>query len=225
MKLVQKLKRLYRYFFKNPPKFKITLKANIERHGNEYGGWNIIKDSINKDSIVYSIGIGEDISFDISLMEKYNCKIFAYDPTPRVIDWLEGQELSKNFMFYPTALGVEDGEITFFLPENQEHVSHKAFGETENSITVPCKKLDSLMNYNKHKHIDILKMDIEGFEYSVIPYILEKNVPVKQFLIEFHHFFPEVGNKKTEESISLLEKNGYRLFSVSDSFCEFHFVR
>ena len=40
--------------------------------GTNYGGWSIPKNiKLNKDSIVYSGGVGEDISFDIKLQSKY----------------------------------------------------------------------------------------------------------------------------------------------------------
>ena len=50
---------------------------NLEYHGSAYGGWNVAASQLNKDSIIYSFGVGEDISFDTSLIEKYGCNIFA----------------------------------------------------------------------------------------------------------------------------------------------------
>lgn len=41
--------------------------------GTDYGGWHIpTKNIFNKESIIYSGGVGEDISFDIKLQSKYN---------------------------------------------------------------------------------------------------------------------------------------------------------
>src|SRR5690554_1691728 len=39
-----------------------------------------------------------------------------------------------------------------------------------------------------HKHIDVLKMDIEGAEYDVIENILSAQLPITQILIEFRKF-------------------------------------
>ena len=80
------------------------------------------------------------------------------------------------------------------------------------------------MKEKGHEKIDLLKIDIEGFEYPVLDNILEDKINIHQLLVEFHHFFPEVGNSKTEEMIQKLEHQGYRLFSVSDSFCEYSFI-
>ena len=56
----------------------------MERLGTRYGGWILPKDiELNEDSVVYSAGVGEDISFDILLSDKYKCNIILIDPTKR----------------------------------------------------------------------------------------------------------------------------------------------
>lgn len=56
----------------------------MERLGTIYGGWVLPKKaSLNENSIVYSGGVGEDISFDLKLNDKYKSKIFLIDPTKR----------------------------------------------------------------------------------------------------------------------------------------------
>lgn len=223
--MIEKLKRYYRLWFRNPPKHRITYKTKVERHGTVYGGWNIIPNSLNESSIVYTFGIGEDISFDLSLIQKYNCKVQAFDPTPRVTEWLAAQKTPANFIYHPVALSDEDGSLTFYTPENEAHISHKAFAsEHSKAVIVTCKKLSSILKELGDKQIDLLKIDIEGFEYAVLENMIRENIKPKQLLVEFHHFFPEVGNSKTEDAIRFLEKNGYRLFNAADSFCEFSFV-
>lgn len=48
----------------------------MDKLGTNYGGWIIPNNiNLNENSIVYSGGVGEDISFDLLLQEKYNCNI------------------------------------------------------------------------------------------------------------------------------------------------------
>ena len=75
-----------------------------------------------------------------------------------------------------------------------------------------------------HKHIDVLKMDIEGSEYDVIENILNTNISINQILIEFHGRFYDNGILKTKECISKLSKNGFEIFAISDSFEEISFM-
>jgi hypothetical protein len=42
------------------------------------------------------------------------------------------------------------------------------------------------MQENGWNHIDLLKMDIEGFEYAVIDDILAHRLDVRQICVEFH---------------------------------------
>jgi hypothetical protein len=76
-----------------------------------------------------------------------------------------------------------------------------------------------------HDKIDLLKMDIEGAEYSVLADLLASHIRVDQLLVEFHHRFPEVGVNKTKGAIKALNAAGYRIFSVSPSGEEFGFLR
>ena len=58
----------------------------MEKLGTDYGGWLIPKKiSLNENSIVYSGGAGEDISFDLKLQDKYNCNILLIDPTQKAV--------------------------------------------------------------------------------------------------------------------------------------------
>ena len=57
----------------------------MERFGTEYGGFYYPSDldGLNKNSIIYCIGAGEDISHDIAVSHKTGASIFIMDPTPR----------------------------------------------------------------------------------------------------------------------------------------------
>ena len=224
--MIEKLKRIYRYYFRSQPKFKISHKTKVEHHGSSYGGWNIIPNSLNQDSIVYSVGIGEDISFDISVIKKYNCKLYGFDPTPRVQTFLKKENPHANFIFAPIGLSDTDGTLIFYTPENDAHISHKAYAsKNSNAVEVKCQKLSSMMRDLGHNHIDLLKIDIEGFEYQVLENIFQEDVTIRQLLVEFYHIFPEIGNEKTEKILQQLEDKGYRLFNVSDSFTEYSFLK
>jgi len=89
--------------FKN----KIVIKCNFKWFGNDYGGFYICPDLLkynNGEKIIYSIGIGEDISFDLDIIKEFpNCKIYAFDPTPKSIEWIKKQHLPKNMIFFHLA--------------------------------------------------------------------------------------------------------------------------
>ncbi|MBD1856032.1 MULTISPECIES: FkbM family methyltransferase [Leptolyngbya] len=198
-----------------------------ERIGSDYGGWDVVVDHITPDSIVYSVGVGEDISFDLGMIERFGVTIHAFDPTPRSIDWVRQQKLTQPLIMHEYGLADFDGIVSFNPPENAQHVSHTLLDRptTQTSaITVSVKCLETIMRELRHDRIDLLKMDIEGAEYQVIEYLAKSTIRPEQILIEFHHRFPNVGCHKTKESIELLRKLGYKLFSVSGTGEEFSFL-
>ena len=66
--------------------------------GTNYGGFKLPEEAreyINKESVVYCVGVGEDMSFDVSLSYETGCTVNMFDPTPRAI---EHAKLIKSFM-------------------------------------------------------------------------------------------------------------------------------
>ncbi len=181
-------------------------------------------------SIVYSFGVGEDISFDEELM-KNGCEIYAYDPTPKSKVFVEKRQLPSSFHFNPFGLADYDGEAKFYLPENDEYVScttYNRWGYDENKkepLVVEMKKLSTLMKENGHSRIDLLKIDIEGSEYAVIDDILKEKIDVAQICVEVHHRFSGIGVGKTKDMVRKLNANDYYIVAISDTREEYTFVR
>jgi hypothetical protein len=76
-----------------------------------------------------------------------------------------------------------------------------------------------------HSFIDVLKMDIEGGEYSVVGDIMTSNLEIGQILIEFHHRFEGFKMANTRAVIRLLNTRGYLIYAISDSGNEYSLIR
>jgi FkbM family methyltransferase len=186
--------------------------------GNKNASFTVNPRIISSKDIVYSFGIGTDISFDLQLIENFGVTIFAFDPTPKSIKWLEGQNLPNNFKAFQTGLAKYDGLADFYLPENENHVSASMVSKQSNSITrVNVKTLSTLMKELGHTSIDILKMDIEGAEYDVLDDILSQKIIIKQLLVEFHHRQKNISIRKTREALRKLNTAGFKVFHISRS--------
>jgi FkbM family methyltransferase len=194
-----------------------------ERHGSAYGGWTI-HPPLDHDSVIYSFGVGEDISFDLALIERYGVTVHAFDPTPRSIAWVREQRPPAGFRLHEYGLAAYDGVATFHPPANPDHISHSMLDRAGGSapIEVPVRRLATAMAELGHDRIDLLKMDIEGAEYTVLEDIA--GLPIGQILVEFHHRFKDVGVERTRAAVALLRERGYRLFAVSPSGEEFSFL-
>src|SRR5437868_729497 len=63
------------------PKRVFPLQSMVFIGAGHWGYW-IPSDFLNKHSICYCVGAGEDISFDTELKRQYDSVVYIFDPTP-----------------------------------------------------------------------------------------------------------------------------------------------
>lgn len=201
---------------------------------DEYSFWVCCRGWENKEKIIiYSFGIGEDLSFSVQLATKWKqCEIYAFDPTPRSISYVDkfDKSIFRKFEFYPIGLSDKDYIANFYLPKNLEHVSGSEIinpvVDNRNIVKVQMHTLKYIMNMLGHNSIDLLKMDIEGSEFKVIPQILEENVgKIEQICMETHNRFYEDGEMKVKNILNILYKNQYKHIYTSENKEELTFVK
>jgi len=194
-------------------------------YGGDHG-WVVDESLLNRESVIYSVGVGSNIDFDIELINSFGATVHAFDPTPRSIEWVKNQQLPKHFIFHPFGLSAENGHMDFFPPAkaSSTHFSPiDRYGDTNNIVRAPVKDIDTIASELNHKEIDLLKMDIEGAEYEVIEALPKNRVAINQILIEFHHMYKGVPISKTVDAISTLSNLGFELFNISQRTYEFSF--
>lgn len=221
------LKQLIRPLIR-PNLHKPDLEARYSFYGTEYGGWPLIDDHVGANAVLYSFGIGEDISFDLAVIARFGLEVHAFDPTPKSVGWISAQSLPKTFHFHPVGISDLDGTADFFPPANAEHVSYSSAPNTAHGgapVQAAVRTLASLMSDLGHAHIDILKMDVEGFEYKVLANLLSSGIFPGFILVEFHHRLYGVTNADTRAAVSRIRDAGYRLFYVSRTGREYGFWR
>lgn len=59
----------------------------MKLYGTQYGGFYLPDDiSLPESPIIYSFGVGEDITFDVIIANKFKSKVHLFDPTPRAVE-------------------------------------------------------------------------------------------------------------------------------------------
>lgn len=204
----------------------VQLRCRRLRLGNDGASWCISPEDLRGDSVVYSIGVGDDISFDLELIREFGLTVHAFDPTPRSKQWLNQQPLPPQFVFHDVGIASFDGVADFSMPERPDYVSFSMVRDSNaTQIEIRVQRLVTMAAELGHNSIDLLKMDIEGAEYGVIDDILESGIPIRQFLVEFHHRWPGIGIEKTREAIRKLNAGGFAIFDVAASGEEYSFRR
>ena len=220
--------RLYTlpYKKKHLSKGKYVIKKFKLGNRFQYG----IHEVVPENAIVFTFGIGDDVAFEESFLDAYkNSVIYGFDPTPRAVQYVKRLEETGRFHFFPIGLSDYNGEATFYMPRNQfiscSTIKRDELGGEGYEIQVPMKSLQTLMNEINVKEIDILKMDIEGEEFRVIPNIFENGIFPSQILIEIHERFFDNPLACLKSLIKVFEDNGYAMVYISDSSEEFTFLK
>jgi FkbM family methyltransferase len=168
--------------------------------------WTIVTRGLNPDAVVYSGGVGEDITFEQELIRRFGVKIHIFDPAPVAVRTIALAN-TDHLLFKPIGLAASTTANFTVGGGATSSTWLKAGG----SDSLPCTRLAREMGINGHDSIDLLKIDIEGFEYEVLESCLAEQIPIKQICVEFHDFFPEIPKAKTKSMIRALESYGFDL--------------
>ena len=201
------------------PKRVFPLKSLVHLGSTNCGYW-IPSNFFNKNSICYCVGAGENISFDTEMKRHFDSKIYIFDPTPGSKEHYENLlRISKNREQMPTIRldksfrynisydklreinFVEKGVwshkdvLKFYDANESNYVSHSVvlFQDSPHVIELPVDSVKNLMNELGHRSIDLLKLEIEGAEYTVIDSILKDKVDIKIIAVEFDEIFHKKG--------------------------------
>ena len=179
--------------------------------GSDYGGWFLSPDLIPKGSTVISAGVGEDITFDLHLINLKSCSIIGVDPTPKSHDFIESQDVPNFHLIKKALVESSDKEIKIFKQKNPNYVSESILPSNSNCSEdfhiCETITLDSLLS--TYPNPSVLKMDIEGAEYSIIENLNELKIP--QLCIEFHHFCTDFTEQDTIDCLGKLYQLGYTI--------------
>ena len=172
----------------------------LETFGSNWGGWRIDPSKIRDGSTVISVGIGPDCTFDAGLLVKFpNLKVVAVDPTPAAANTIKNAiqnnpSFDRRLSLVPKAL--------FSKATNTIALGNAAvtiFADT--GLDYETISLEDLLKDNQN--VCLLKMDIEGSEYSVLEELEE--LTVDQFCVEWHHWL-DASNKTVEDTRELIFK-------------------
>ncbi|XP_045185360.2 probable methyltransferase-like protein 24 [Mercenaria mercenaria] len=149
-----------------------TIQVNCEnktRCGpNSYSGYTVCMDRPYKPRtpcIVYSFGSNFMFGFEIDVLKKFKCEIHTFDPSSPVA----GHHIPQSINFH--LIGLSDTDST-------------------NKLGWKMRKLSSIRKSLNHTDtiLDILKLDIEGYEWNAIQQVISARsyTNIKQILLEFH---------------------------------------
>ena len=211
--------------------------------GTGYGGWFVPEGLLNSQSLCYGVGAGEDISFEIELINQYECEVHCLDPTPRAQRHID--ELHRNTIngiptringvvdccykvdpgclarlhFHPIGLWSQDRTMRFYAPANPAHVSHSIVNlqHTTEYFEAECRTLQTVMQTLDHSDVSLLKLDVEGAEYDILTALVDSHIRPVILCVEFDEGYNPLDKEyvpRILKMVSRVKVCGYRLTYV-----------
>jgi len=124
-------------------------------------------------SVLNFYDIGANIGHHTLFMSKYADNVKSFEPYGAVrakANQKIEQNKVANVVIYPYALGAEDGEFEYAMPSgsNQGSGSFRIENDDRPKTTLTVKHGDVFFMRENLPKMDIIKMDVEGFESVVL---------------------------------------------------------
>ena len=181
---------------------------------------------INNDSIILDIGanIGDVTNI---INKKYDSHIYCYEPNLSCYKhMLKRFKGNKKIKIFNVAISNFSGKTFLYFHQKAKNIfefnqrsslKKEKDGLDENKkIEVDCINIKEILN--QHNKIDLIKIDIEGSEYDIMPEIIKNKNKVKMVLCETHgnpngKKIPNADNSKLEVKNKIWIENYEKLIS------------
>jgi FkbM family methyltransferase len=182
----------------------------------------------NPNPVIFDVGAhkGESIKFFKNIFK--SARIFSFEPSP-----VNFEELKLVASVYQTnavnvAIGESVGEVKFYqqslshlgglLPINEKSKDSLGYAEKAQNVEVlvDCITLNEALNRLNIISIDILKIDVQGFEVGVLKGGSEALSKTKMVMIEvsLYDFYGESKNTWFDVN-KILGEAGFELFDIA----------
>lgn len=152
---------------------------------------------LDKNSVVFDLG-GYKGDFAYKIYNRYHCMIYVFEPVKKFYEEIKirfaNNEKVKVFNF-----GLSN--TNQMMPINLDDDATSVYaGDTKNKEEIELRDIDAFLNAEKISHIDLLKINIEGGEFDVLPRLIENNwiTKIDNLQIQFHIFVKDAIKKRNQ---------------------------
>jgi FkbM family methyltransferase len=179
--------------------------------GTTYGGWRIPDGVVGPDWVCYSVGAGGDISFDLELIRRYGATVRSIEAVEASVEHARAQAAGEpRLLCIHAAIAVADGPLRMQATHDprSRSVSSAGLYDTSAWAEMPGRSLPSLAAELGDERVDLLKLDVEGGEYALLPALDLIGLGVRLFAVQLHH---NGGVRGARRLIAGLREQGFEL--------------
>jgi FkbM family methyltransferase len=187
---------------------------------------DIITEHLHEGMTYVDIGanIGQHSMYASTLVGRHG-SVYAFEPIPHVYEQLIASAKANHFehIVYARNIALGEKESTETLYVSKKNIGGSSLVNQEEGteqIHVTVKHGDNELSLIPS--IDMIKIDVEGYEYEVlsgIKHTLIKHKPL--LLLEFSgYFYEQQHNDNGAKILSLLNEIGYSIYDIEDDMKE-----
>ena len=157
-------------------------------------------------SIVFDLG-GYLGDFTAAIIERYNCKAYIFEPHPEYFSkCIERFSSNENVTVLNYGLADKNGELLLSNSLDGSSFINPSHSQKD-GIKCVIRNFSSVLNELNITSIDLMKINIEGGEFSLMEHIIScgKQATVKQYQIQFHNFVENAVDRRKQISCALSE--------------------
>jgi FkbM family methyltransferase len=181
----------------------------------------LLRDLLSEDSVFVDLGANEGyFSVAGALRVGPGGKVVAVEPQARLMSVIRENcalnGVEQIVTVENVAVSDKDGNSQLFLTPSLNTGASGLYQSTRYRLPrqeVRLERLVTLLDRLSLAHVDLLKVDVEGYEYEVIlgsPEVFRSG-RVRAIALEFHPAVLKSRNRPSEEIVDLLESSGYRI--------------
>jgi FkbM family methyltransferase len=172
------------------------LKDNAEHLRYEY--------DLNPNSVVLDIGLYKG-DFAARIHKKYKCKVIGFEPIKKFYEQSKNRFANNpKVKVYHCGVGDKDETIEISIDND----ASSAFKDKGNKCEeVKIISINTMLEENNIHNVDLLKINVEGYEYEILDSILENDIVsiFRNIQVQFHNFVPNAEEKRKRIRNRLLE--------------------
>jgi FkbM family methyltransferase len=177
-------------------------------------------DGLPSDSIDVAIDVGGALGGYSWILSRKSRRVIVFEPGKTHADFMARGIGGTNIELHRAAVGESEGTVSLHTPGDDEHARHSATVSRDNPVVaehstrvthVPQICLDQFLDeqLGPDEKVDILKVDVEGYEQAVFNgacKLIQRDYPLIIAEIEARH------NAQYRDLFEMMRKFGYAVY-------------
>lgn len=197
--------------------FLLSIKKWFSDHGDEKLRLDY---PLDQRAIVFDVG-GYRGDFASAVFNKFGCRVYVFEPVSEFyhecVDRFANEPAIRCFNF---GLSRQSAFLPMQVCRDESSVKRSMDGAEPANVSI--RSIDEVFNELRLEQIDLMKINIEGGEYDLLPAMIEGGLLGKtRFVqVQFHNFVPNANElrKKIRNSLQVTHREMWNYEFVWESW-------